>query len=151
MLWSDLTSIERAPYIPANSSFQEYFNLYITSSNYKGTDKVLYLWSLNLCHCYKASERRLTIFKQKKFKKETASKIRMKQIRNKENSGRREERNKRRNKALKGWDKRKKYTHSRGIAQRIQGDLNLLQKKISILYPIKNMLYRSQDLVKCYI
>jgi hypothetical protein len=33
-----MTSIQRAPYIPANSGFQEYFNLYITSSNYKGTE-----------------------------------------------------------------------------------------------------------------
>jgi hypothetical protein len=38
MLWSDMTSMQRASYIPAKGSFQEYFNLYITSSNYKGTE-----------------------------------------------------------------------------------------------------------------
>ena len=107
-----------------------------------GQKDMLRFWNLDLCHRYRASEGRLTIFKPKKKIQEgkcTQDQNEIKQEQRKFWTRRR--RNKSNNKALKGGDKRKKNTHSRGITQRIQGDVYLLQKnnKVSKLYPIKNI------------
>ena len=74
-----MKGVQRAPYVPANSSFQKCFNLYIISSNYKRTEGGAAFQKFESVSSLLGFRTAPYNFQtKKKIKKERVSKIRMK-------------------------------------------------------------------------